>query len=44
MMLRILTLSGDELEIDVEPTDKVLKIKEKLEEREGIPPFQQRQE
>ncbi|XP_017776577.1 PREDICTED: NEDD8-like [Nicrophorus vespilloides] len=42
MMVKILTLTGDELEIDVEPTDTILTIKDKLEEREGIPVDQQR--
>ncbi|XP_071053343.1 ubiquitin-like protein NEDD8 [Onthophagus taurus] len=42
MMLKILTLTGTELEVDVEPTDRVQTIKEKLEELEGIPHDQQR--
>lgn len=29
-------------EIDIEPTDKVERIKERVEEKEGIPPQQQR--
>uniref|UniRef100_A0A3P8WZT9 Ubiquitin-like protein NEDD8 n=1 Tax=Cynoglossus semilaevis TaxID=244447 RepID=A0A3P8WZT9_CYNSE len=31
-----------EIEIDIEPTDKVERIKERVEEKEGIPPQQQR--
>lgn len=42
MLLKILTLTGEEQEIDIEPTDKILQIKEKLEEKEGIPVVQQR--
>ncbi|OAJ40737.1 NEDD8 protein [Batrachochytrium dendrobatidis JEL423] len=30
------------IEIDIEPTDKVARIKERVEEKEGIPPPQQR--
>ncbi|RKP34753.1 ubiquitin-like protein, partial [Dimargaris cristalligena] len=30
------------IEIDIEPTDKVTNIKERIEEKEGIPPTQQR--
>lgn len=41
-MLKILTLTGGEHEIDVEPSDKIQIIKEKLEEIEGIPLQQQR--
>uniref|UniRef100_A0A3B3IPE6 Ubiquitin-like protein NEDD8 n=1 Tax=Oryzias latipes TaxID=8090 RepID=A0A3B3IPE6_ORYLA len=37
-----LTLTGKEIEIDIEPTDKVERIKERVEEKEGIPPQQQR--
>uniref|UniRef100_A0A3B4GQS6 Ubiquitin-like protein NEDD8 n=1 Tax=Pundamilia nyererei TaxID=303518 RepID=A0A3B4GQS6_9CICH len=33
-----ITLTGKEIEIDIEPTDKVTS----LEEKEGIPPQQQR--
>uniref|UniRef100_A0A8C8ZQN3 Ubiquitin-like protein NEDD8 n=1 Tax=Prolemur simus TaxID=1328070 RepID=A0A8C8ZQN3_PROSS len=37
------TLTGKEIEIDIEPTDKVMyRIKERVEEKEGIPPQQQR--
>ena len=32
---------GKEIEIDIEPTDKVERIKERVEEKEGIPPQQQ---
>ncbi|KAK4444295.1 ubiquitin [Podospora aff. communis PSN243] len=42
MQLKIRTLTGREIELDVEPTDKVAQIKEKVEEKEGIPPAQQR--
>ena len=35
-------LTGKEIEIDIEPTDKVERIKERVEEKEGIPPPQQR--
>lgn len=33
---------GRRIEIDIEPTDKVERIKERVEEKEGIPPQQQR--
>lgn len=42
MLIKVKTLTGKELEIDIEPTDNVLRIKERVEEKEGIPPLQQR--
>lgn len=38
----IQTLTGKQIEIDIEPTDKVTQLKERVEEKEGIPPAQQR--
>lgn len=42
LSLTFQTLTGKEIEIDIEPTDKVERIKERVEEKEGIPPQQQR--
>lgn len=42
MQIKIMTLTGEEHEIDIDPTERVLRIKEKLETIEGIPPSQQR--
>ncbi|OON22074.1 ubiquitin family protein [Opisthorchis viverrini] len=42
MLIKVKTLTGKEIEIDIEPTDKVERIKERIEEKEGIPPPQQR--
>lgn len=42
MMIKVKTLVGKEIEIDVEPTDTIERIKERVEEKEGIPPVQQR--
>lgn len=39
---RVRTLTGKEIELDIEPTYTVMQIKEKVEEKEGIPPVQQR--
>ena len=39
---QVKTLTGKEIEIDIEPTDAVQRIKERVEEKEGIPPVQQR--
>ncbi|KNC78791.1 NEDD8, partial [Sphaeroforma arctica JP610] len=36
------TLTGKEIEIDIEASDPVERIKERVEEKEGIPPIQQR--
>ena len=42
MMIKVKTLTGKEIEIDIEPSDTVERIKERVEEKEGIPPVQQR--
>ncbi len=35
-------LIASEIELDIEQTDKIQRIKERVEEKEGIPPAQQR--
>ncbi|XP_073098606.1 ubiquitin-NEDD8-like protein RUB2 isoform X2 [Elaeis guineensis] len=40
-MIKVKTLTGKEIEIDIEPTDTIDRIKERVEEKEGIPPVQQ---
>jgi ubiquitin-like protein Nedd8 len=40
--LRVRTLTGREIELDIEADYTVQKIKERVEEKEGIPPMQQR--
>eukprot|EP00434_Breviolum_minutum_P009214 symbB.v1.2.008120.t1/scaffold500.1/size195150/10 len=42
MMIKVKTLTGKEFEIDIEPTDTIERVKERVEEKEGIPPVQQR--
>ncbi|KAK4191832.1 ubiquitin family domain-protein [Podospora australis] len=42
MLVKVRTLTGKEIELNVEGGDKVSKIKELVEEKEGIPPVQQR--
>jgi ubiquitin-like protein Nedd8 len=41
-LTRVRTLTGKEIELDIEPDYKVSRIKERVEEKEGIPPVQQR--
>ncbi|XP_050221056.1 ubiquitin-NEDD8-like protein RUB2 [Mercurialis annua] len=41
-MIKVRTLTGKEIEIDIEPNDSIDRIKERVEEKEGIPPVQQR--
>ena len=42
MLVKVRTLTGKELEIDIDSNDKISRIKDKIEEKEGIPPLQQR--
>ncbi len=42
MIVKVKNLVGRVMEFSVEPTDKVLAIKQMVEEKEGIPPAQQR--
>ncbi|PWN25912.1 putative NEDD8 precursor-ubiquitin-like protein [Jaminaea rosea] len=42
MLIKIKTLTGREIDLDIEPNDKVARLKERVEEKEGIPPAQQR--
>lgn len=42
MLIKVKTLTGKQIEIDIEPSFKVSQIKERVEEKEGIPPAQQR--
>lgn len=42
MLIKVRTLTGKEIELDIEPDYKVSRIKERVEEKEGIPPVQQR--
>ncbi|GAA5825153.1 hypothetical protein JCM5353_002241 [Sporobolomyces roseus] len=42
MQIKIKTLTGKEIELDIEPDWAITRIKDALEEKEGIPPAQQR--
>eukprot|EP00039_Didymoeca_costata_P018669 m.334483 g.334483 ORF g.334483 m.334483 type:complete len:79 (+) comp17360_c0_seq1:143-379(+) len=42
MQIKVKTLTGKVIAIDIEPTDTVKRIKERVEEKQGIPPEQQR--
>ncbi|KAF2029901.1 ubiquitin [Setomelanomma holmii] len=42
MQIKVRTLTGKEIELDIEADYKVSRIKERVEEKEGIPPAQQR--
>ncbi|KAN0072628.1 ubiquitin-like protein 1 [Elaphomyces granulatus] len=42
MLINIRTLTGKGIELDIEPETKLSRMKEMVEEKEGIPPVQQR--
>ncbi|CEL59584.1 NEDD8 OS=Caenorhabditis elegans GN=ned-8 PE=1 SV=1 [Rhizoctonia solani AG-1 IB] len=42
MLIKVKTLTGKEIELDIELEDKIARIKEKVEEQSGVPPPQQR--
>lgn len=42
MQIKVRTLTGKEIAVEVAESDRVYHIKELLEEKEGIPPIQQR--
>ncbi|KAF5391866.1 hypothetical protein D9757_001837 [Collybiopsis confluens] len=42
MIIKVKTLTGKEIELDIDPDDTITKIKERVEEQSGVPPQQQR--
>ncbi|KAF5334413.1 hypothetical protein D9611_013560 [Ephemerocybe angulata] len=42
MLIKVKTLTGKEIELDIDTDDKIARIKEKVEEQSGVPPAQQR--
>ncbi|CCG22099.1 Rub1 protein [Candida orthopsilosis Co 90-125] len=42
MQVKVKTLTGRDIPVDIEPQDKIIRIKEMMEEKEGISPAQQR--
>ncbi|KAH8833202.1 ubiquitin-related domain-containing protein [Flagelloscypha sp. PMI_526] len=42
MMIKVKTLTGKEIELDIDVDDPITRIKEKVEEQSGVPPQQQR--
>ena len=42
MQIFVKTLTGKTITLDVDPTEPIVSIKQKIEQKEGIPPDQQR--
>jgi ubiquitin-like protein Nedd8 len=42
MLIKVKTLTGREIEIDINADDTIRRLKERVEEKQGIPPEQQR--
>jgi len=42
MIIKVKTLTGKEIELDIDPDDKITSIKERVEEQSGVTPPQQR--
>ncbi|THH06626.1 hypothetical protein EW145_g3960 [Phellinidium pouzarii] len=42
MRIKVKTLTGKEIELDIDEADQISRIKEKVEEQSGVPPQQQR--
>jgi len=42
MLIKVKTLTGKEIELDIDSDHKISRIKEKVEEQSGVPPPQQR--
>jgi len=42
MLVKVKLLTGNQTEIDIDPTDTIARIKERVEEKAGIDPKQQR--
>lgn len=39
ILIKVKTLTGKEMELDIDPDDKIRRIKEKVKEQSGVPPL-----
>lgn len=42
MIIKVKSLTGREIELEVEENDQIIRVKELIEEQSGVPPNQQR--